>query len=176
MQKVLVIGPGGSGKSTLSRRLAEVSGLPLIHLDSHYWRAGWRPTPKQEWREVVRSLLSRPRWIMDGNYGGTMDERIAAADTIIYLDWPRLSCMWGLIKRRVQYWGRANPSMPAGCPERLTPDFLFWVWTYPERRRPGILKTLAGVSHEKTVITLTNGAERDRFLEDCVSRAGGAVP
>lgn len=67
MQRVLVIGSPGSGKSTLATELAERTGLPLIHLDQEYWRAGWVEPPKAEWRQRVADLISRERWVMDGN-------------------------------------------------------------------------------------------------------------
>ncbi|HZD05610.1 MAG TPA: isopentenyl transferase family protein, partial [Longimicrobiales bacterium] len=72
MRRIMVIGPGGSGKTTLSLRIAEATGLPVIHLDSLYWREGWRPTPTPAWEEVVSDLVRRPSWVMDGNYGGTL--------------------------------------------------------------------------------------------------------
>src|SRR4051812_22129729 len=72
MRRVLVIGSGGAGKSTFARSLAERLGLPLIHLDALYWRPGWVETPKEEWAREVRRLLSADRWVMDGNYGGTL--------------------------------------------------------------------------------------------------------
>lgn len=68
MKRVLVIGSGGAGKTTFSRRLARATGLPLVHLDRHYWRAGWTPTPASEWTEAVRAFCAAKSWIMDGNY------------------------------------------------------------------------------------------------------------
>ena len=164
MRKVLVIGPGGSGKSTLAARISEATSLPLIHLDALYWRAGWQATPAEEWQELVRGLVRRPCWVMDGNYGGTLDMRIAAADTIVFLDFPRLRCIWRVIKRRLEYAGRSRPSMPAGCSERLTAEFLRWIWDYPRRRRPGIVKRLDAVRDHKQVAVLRDRAGVEAFL------------
>jgi hypothetical protein len=75
-------------------RLAERTGLPLIHLDAMYWRPGWVKTPKDEWSRTVDRLLTRDRWVMDGNYAGTLDRRLAACDTVIFLDLPRTVCLW----------------------------------------------------------------------------------
>src|SRR5438034_11750677 len=86
LKRILVIGSGGSGKTTFARRLAERTTLPLIHLDALYWRPGWDPTPADEWRARVEALANEPAWIMDGNYGGTLDIRLAASDTIVFLD------------------------------------------------------------------------------------------
>jgi adenylate kinase family enzyme len=167
MRRVLIIGPGGAGKSTLAGRLADATGLPVVHLDARYWRPGWDATPVEEWRSVVSTLVDAPEWIMDGNYGGTLDLRIPAADTIIYLDWPRALCIWGVVKRRLRP-GTANPSRAAGCPERLSPEFLWWIWTYPTRRRPDILRRLKDVSDEKTVIVLRSRREMNALVARCV--------
>lgn len=171
MRKVLIIGPGGAGKSTLAVRLGAATGLPVVHLDACYWRPGWDPTPTHEWRELVASLVRDPEWIMDGNYGGTLDLRIPAADTIIFFDWPRVRCIWGAVKRRMRPHAR-SPSRAAGCPERLSLDFLWWIWTYPERRRPEILRRLKEVSSVKTVIVLRNRGEVEAFVAGCGSDQG----
>jgi len=88
MQRIVIIGCGGSGKSTLASRLAGLLGLPVQHLDQLYWRPGWVATPDPQWRSTVAELCGRPAWIIDGNYGGTMDVRLAAADTIVSWMYP----------------------------------------------------------------------------------------
>ena len=93
MRRVLLIGSGGAGKSTLARRIAARTGLPLIHLDALYWKPGWVETPAAPWRETVAGLLQRDTWVMDGNYGGTLDLRLAACDTAIFLDLPPRICL-----------------------------------------------------------------------------------
>ena len=164
MRKVLVIGPGGSGKSTLAARIGERTGLPVIHLDALYWRAGWVPTPKDEWTRTVSELVTRDAWVMDGNYGGTLDLRLSACDTVIFLDVPRLVCIWRVLKRRALFHRRTRPDMGDRCPERLTWEFLTWLWTYPRRHRPGVLQRLTAVAREKRVVVLTSPAEVERFL------------
>jgi adenylate kinase family enzyme len=112
---------------------------------------------------------------MDGNYGNTLDLRIPAADTIVYLDWSRVGCIRGVIKRRMRLHA-ASPSRARGCPERLTLEFLRWIWTYPERRRPDVLRRLGEVSREKTVIVLRNRSELDDFLAECETDRRSAIP
>ena len=164
MKRVLVIGTGGSGKSTLARRLAERTALPLIHLDAHYWRPGWEPTPPDEWQAKVQQFLAGQTWIIDGNYGGTLDLRLAACDTVIFLDLPRILCVWRVLKRQVRYLGRTRPELSPGCPERLSWEFLTWIWTYPSRRRRDILKRLVGLDQLKRVVILRSSAEVEQFL------------
>lgn len=165
MERVLVIGAGGAGKTTVASTIAERLGLPLVHLDALYWHPGWTPTPPDEWRRVVESLVARPRWVMDGNYGGTLDIRLAACDTVIFLDLPRHVSLWRVLKRRLRYWRRVRPDIAPGCPERLTWEFVQWIWTYPKRRRGQILERLRRLTGRQVVI-LSSPSEVQRFLAD----------
>src|SRR5215212_7429953 len=142
MRRVLIIGAGGAGKSSLATRIGELTGLPVIHLDALYWRAGWVETPKDEWLALVRELVAREAWVMDGNYSGTLDVRLRACDTVIFLDAPRWRSLWRLVKRWARYRRRSRPDMAPGCPEQLPWEFVVWVWTYASRRRPDILARL----------------------------------
>jgi adenylate kinase family enzyme len=166
MRRVLVIGSGGAGKSTLARRIAERTGLPLIHLDALYWKPGWVETPKAEWDRVVDQLIARDTWVMDGNYGGTLPQRLAACDTVVFLDIPRLRCLGRVLLRGMRHFGRTRPDMAPGCPEQLPSlEFLQWIWTYPARRRPVILGQLEATAAHARVIVLRDDAAASKFLE-----------
>ena len=164
MKRVLVIGSGGTGKTTVAQRLARRTGLPLIHLDLLYWRPGWQPTPSEQWREVVRRLVAGERWIIDGNYGGTLDLRLAACDTVVFLDLPRVLCLWRVLVRQLRYFGRVRPELPNGCRERLSWAFLAWICTYPSRRRGSILTRLHALDKGKRVVILRNAREIEDFI------------
>lgn len=170
MRRVLVIGSGGAGKSTFAMQLAERTGLPLVHLDALYWRSGWLATVKSEWEALVATKLREDAWIMDGNYGGTLSLRLAACDTVVFLDRSRLLCLWRVFRRWLRFAGRSRPEMPEGCPERLTLEFLLWIWQYPVRRRPGILRRLAAVDGARLIV-LRNQADIDRFLAGAIRAA-----
>ncbi len=163
MKRVLVIGPGGAGKTTLAKAMAQRTGMPLIHLDALYWSSGWTPTPNEEWDRRVAELVARDTWVMDGNYGRTLPMRLAACDTVVFLDLPRTVCIWRIIRRRLQHRGRARPDLPADCPEQVTWEFVWWIWTYRRRRRPAVLRQLAAVAHEKRVIVLRSAREVHEF-------------
>lgn len=165
MRKVLVIGSGGSGKSTFAARLGKRTRLPVIHLDTLFWHAGWQETPREEWAALVEELLKGDEWIMDGNYGGTMERRLAACDTVVFLDLPRTLCLWRVVARSMRYRGRTRPDMPEGCNERLTWEFVRWVWDYPRARRPGVLKKLSELKGGQKVFHLRSTREVLRFLE-----------
>jgi adenylate kinase family enzyme len=164
-QRVAIIGSGGAGKSTLARQLGEITGLPVVHLDAHFWKPGWVPTPNVEWDEAVTELAAGERWILDGNYGRTMELRFARADTVVFVDYSRWLCCYRAVKRRVQYAGRSRPDMTEGCEEKIDLEFLKWIWNYPASRRPGIVARLDELRAEgKRVSRLRHPREARRFL------------
>jgi adenylate kinase family enzyme len=144
--------------------MGERLGVPVVHLDASYWRAGWTETPKEEWSREVARLVAGDAWVMDGNYSGTFDLRIPAADTIVFLDLPRLVCLWRVVKRWLRYRRRARPDMHPDCPERINRAFVAWIWNYPRRQRPRVLERLRAVAAEKRVIVLTSDREVERFV------------
>jgi adenylate kinase family enzyme len=166
MRRVLVLGSGGAGKSTFAQALGERTGLPVVHLDRHWWRPGWVEAPKSEFDAEIATLLARDAWVMDGNYSRTLSVRLAAADTAVLLDVPRLTCLFRVIVRAMRHRGRSRPDMTPGCPERVTWEFVQWIWTYPARRRPEVLAMLAEFERRGgRVAVLRTAAETRAFLE-----------
>lgn len=167
MRKILVIGCSGAGKSTFARRLGARLGLEVIHLDAHFWKADWVETPRPEWRALVEELLKREAWVMDGNYSGTLDLRIAACDTVVFLDLPRALCVRRVLKRGFKYRNRRRPDMAEGCTERLNLSylgFLRWVWDFDKRSRPKVVRLLEENERTKRVVRLRSSAEAEEFL------------
>jgi adenylate kinase family enzyme len=163
MKRVVVIGSGGSGKSTFSRKLGAATGLEVIHLDSVFWRPNWQSTPKDEWESKVRELVKRDSWIMDGNFGGTRAIRFDACDTVIFLDLPRPVCMYRVIKRAIVFRGRSRPDMAEGCREKIDLEFLGWVWNFRKRSRSRIVDDLRRLSG-KSIHVLRSKREAESFL------------
>jgi len=166
VKRVLVIGSGGSGKSTFARHLGEITGLPIVHLDKLFWHPGWTRTPEDEWLEILRRETEKPEWIMDGNYGGTRQLRIEAADTIIFLDLPRWLCMYRILKRTLFYRPGSRPDMADGCDERFDLEFILWVWNYPSSGRRRALADIER-STGKNVVVLKTRREVDAYLNAC---------
>lgn len=164
MRKVLIIGSGGAGKSTLANQLGKLLDIEVLHLDKIYWQPGWVEMPKAEWRKTVEELSRREAWIMDGNYSGTLDLRFAACDTVVFLDMARPLCLWRVLKRAVMYRNRSRPDMAEGCPEQLTWEFILWIWNYPRRSRPKIVRALESALEGKKVVWLRSQSDVRRFL------------
>lgn len=116
-RRVVVTGLAGAGKSTFGRALAERTGLPLVHLDLHYWQPGWVDPTEDEWRSIQRRVLAGDEWIADGNDAETLDLRLERADTLVHLDLP-----WWLCSARALRRGFTMPGeLPPGC------DFPRWM-------------------------------------------------
>lgn len=170
MRKVAIIGSGGAGKSTFATQLGDKLDIPVYHLDKFLWRSNWTEIPKYEQRQIQQQLILKDEWIIDGNYGSTMDVRLQAADTIIFLDIHRVICVYRAVKRMVRYWNRTRPDMADGCNERFDFKFLKWIWNYPTTKRPAILQKLEEFSAEKKVIILASKREVKEFIQNGVSR------
>ncbi|TXR98488.1 DNA topology modulation protein [Bacillus sp. SH7-1] len=165
MKKIILIGSGGSGKSTLAKELGNKLNIKVHHLDALFWKPNWEGVPKEEQRVVQNELVKGEKWIIDGNYGGTMDIRMNAADTIIFLDIHRTICVCRAFKRVVQYRNKTRPDMGAGCEERFDLQFFKWIWEYPNVKRPTIIKELEQLPEEKKVIVLKSSSEVRKFLQ-----------
>ena len=168
MKKVLIIGPSGSGKSTLSRKLGTKLGIEVLHLDRFYWSSGWTKPPADAWLQTVRGLLSRDSWIIDGNYSGTLVQRIEECDTIVFLDFSTVVCLWRVVKRwlvnRLVNKNATRLDMAEGCPEKIDIEFLRWVLGYSRRTRPKVVRLIHENATRKTIVWLRTQSEVDTFV------------
>jgi adenylate kinase family enzyme len=171
MKRILVIGSSGSGKSTFARRLGELLNLEVIHLDSLFWHSGWIETPKYEWRTKVEKSLQGDSWIIDGNYSATMDLRLPICDTVIFLEIPRIICVYRILKRVVTYKKGSRPDIPEGCDEKFDWDFVKIVWSYPTHSKPKVEVLLKNLASEKTIIRLKSNKEIESFFSELKWRA-----
>ena len=152
MERIMIIGCGGAGKSTLARKLGEVLDLPVVHLDKLFWKPGWVETTAEEFDALLAMELAKDKWIMDGNFNRTMPERIKRCDTIIYLDFSRFTCLMGVLKRIITTYGKVRPDMGEGCPERIDLDFLKWVWNFNKNKRESYYKLLNEAENVETIV------------------------
>ena len=163
MNRIVIIGCGGAGKSTLARQLGEKLNLPVVHLDKLFWKPGWVESSKEEIDEKIRAQLQKPQWIMDGNFNRTIPERIKHCDTVIYLDFSRTACLLGVCKRILTTYGTVRPDMGEGCPERVDLDFLKWVWNFNKKNRERYYRMLNEAEGVQTIV-LKNRRMVKRFL------------
>ncbi|WP_051579989.1 topology modulation protein [Pseudonocardia acaciae] len=162
MQRIAVIGCGGSGKTHLARRLAAVLDLPLTHLDGAYYDSGWNPLPQDEFAALQRTMVTRPRWIIEGNYAGTLPIRLASADTVIFLDLPAITCLAGIVRRRWRYRGGQHPE--AGVYDRITWSFVRYILGYRSTMRPRVRRLLAEHAPHARLVTLTSRRRAARLV------------
>jgi adenylate kinase family enzyme len=166
MQRILVMGCSGSGKSTFGRALADKLGLPFVSIDQIYWQPGWRePNPEQFIATMIREA-AQPSWVMDGDYirSGAGELRRTRADTIIWFDLPRRVCLMSIIRRSVIGYGRVRPEMARECPERFDVGFLRYVARYRATQRPKLIAYFSALRRDQRLVTFTTRAQANEFL------------
>lgn len=151
MEKVLIIGSNGAGKSTFSFSLAEGTGLPLIHIDQIYWCGNWQVTPQAEFDQLVLAEALKPSWIIEGNNIRSLPGRLQHADTVFWFEFPPLICIKNILIREWRYRGAARPDMPEGCKSRLSLKFLLYACRFNRRNRKNIAAMLEKVPHVQVI-------------------------
>lgn len=167
MQKIMVIGSCGAGKSTLAQQIAEKKNLPLLHLDQLHWKPNWVEVSQEEFEKAQIKALAGEKWVVDGNFASTFEIRIPRADTIIWLDLAMPICFYRVLKRIYKNHGKTRADMGEGCPERFDWDFLHYVATFPLHGRRRIVKKLGLLKTEKQrLIHLQSRKEVQSFLKN----------
>jgi len=165
MERVAIVGVPGAGKSTLARAVGERCGLPVVHLDAHYFEPGWQPKPADEWQRIYGDLVSGDRWVMDGAFA--MDRALDRADVVVVLDLPRRQGLVGAIKRNLHRRREPPPDFAPGCRERFDRQFfrlLRFIWRYDRLDRRELEKRLAGLRADQQVVRLRSRAEAAAYL------------
>jgi adenylate kinase family enzyme len=148
---VVILGRGASGKSTLARRLGEITLLPVIELDKVFWRPGVVATPRDQWVVVQEKLVAEDGWIMDGDLGpyDVVEVRLRAAGTIIFLDFSLVRCAWRAVWR---------------SHERA--DFWRWLMAYRRQSRPVLMQAIANHAPTAELRVFRDPGALRRFVAD----------
>jgi len=163
LERIAIIGCGGSGKSTVARQLAEALRVPVTHLDTIYYDAEWKPLPQEEFAAKQEKLVAGERWIIEGNYASTLPIRLRAADTVVFLDLPAVACLWGIAQRRWRY--RGGQHIQDGVYDRITWSFVRYIVGYRRSMRPRVSQLIREHAPEAQLITLTSRRQANRLLE-----------
>ncbi|MEM8873171.1 MAG: isopentenyl transferase family protein [Planctomycetota bacterium] len=148
MQRILIVGPCGAGKSTLAIQLGQRTGLPVHHMDRLHWKPGWVESSREELREKLTAIVAGNRWIIDGNYSSSFDLRLPRADTIVWLDYPPRLYRWRVLKRHIVGRFRQRTDITEGCVEKFDPEFMRYVWRFHRDRRPELVKVMNALPAE----------------------------
>jgi adenylate kinase family enzyme len=135
MRRICIVGIPGAGKSTLAREVGRVTGLPVIHLDQHYFEPNWKARPTEEWSVIETQLLAGDAWIIDGAFA--TESALPLADLVVWLDLSRPRSMWRALRRNLRHRRTPPPDFAPGCEERLDRQFfqlLRYIWRYPRAR------------------------------------------
>ncbi len=160
MKRIMIIGCPGSGKSTFAGALQKIVQLPLIHLDMLNWNADGTTVPREIFQQRLQAELQKDCWIIDGNYGSTMEERLQQCDTVFFLDYPKDICLKGIQERK----GKPRNDMPwVESSETDDTEFLAFVENYTHTSRPAVLQLLQKYSSREIHI-FRERCEADQYL------------
>lgn len=171
MEKIVIIGSTGGGKSTLARKLGSILDIKVVHLDRIFWQHGWKEKPRDTRIDIMQNLVREKRWIIEGTYLGSSEPRLNAADTIIFLDIPLLLCLWRLMKRHREYRRRPRRDIPIGSIDKLNLFSILKVLAFPFRGRRTLKQKLRNYK-AKQIIWLRSRKEVEDFLAQLEQDAG----
>lgn len=171
MDKIVIIGASGAGKSTIARKLGSILTINrVVHLDRIFWQRGWKEKPRDERICTLERVAGERQWIIEGTYFSSAEPRLQAADTIIFLDIFPLLCLWRIVLRHWKYRGCPRRDLPEGCTDRLTLFLLLNVLAFPLLKRRKLKEKLHTLPPEK-VIWLHSPKEVEDFLAQLAAQA-----
>lgn len=162
MERIVIIGCGGSGKSHLARQLVERFELPITHLDAVYYDEDWNTLSKEKFTAIQEELVAQPRWIIEGNYASTLALRLKAADTVIVLDLPARTCLRGILQRRLKHGGQHQA---VGVYDRINWSFVRYILGYRRSMLPRVHRLIAEHGPTAELVVLRTRRAAHRFLD-----------
>jgi adenylate kinase family enzyme len=169
MQRIAIMGCGGSGKTAIGRQLADLLGTQITHLDAIYYDDQWNKMDAGKFAAAQEELVAAQTWVIDGNYAGTLPIRLKRADTVIFLDLPALTCLRGIAQRRWRYRGGQHDN--TGVYDRITWGFVKYVWCYRKDMAPRVRALIAEHAAHADVRIVTSRRAANRLLADLKASA-----
>ena len=169
-QRIMIFGFPGGGKTTLAKQIGETLDIPVYHLDRIKQIENFEWKPIDEIRSLVNEIINKDKWILDG-FPTTemMPVCIERADTLIFIDFNRLLCMWRVIKRSIKHHGKCRPDVGDGCKDGFPPVYLCWViWTFSKKYRKRFLDWIN--TNKKSVFHFKKRKELEQFIKDIRSK------
>ena len=168
MQRILLVGNAGAGKTTFAKQLAQKLRLPLVHLDKLYWCGNWEHLSRDEFDAILQTELEKPQWIIDGNFNRTIPHRLQYCDTVLYFDFPTITCLRGITKRPLTNLGKVRSDMGGNCIEHFDSHKISLfrnVLTFNKQHRTDYYKLLDNADNVKVFI-FKNRRQANAFLAE----------
>ncbi len=167
MQRVLVMGSSGSGKSTFARRLSSMTGIPTVSIDALFWKPGWVESDRDEFQRRMTEAAREPRWIMDGNYtrngAGELRRELSRHGHLVRP--AAIDLHAGIFRRIAGSYGQVRAEMAEGCPEKIDLEFFRYVWTYRQQQRPKLIEYFKGLRPDQSLVCFTDRVQADDYLK-----------
>lgn len=167
MERILIIGNAGSGKTTFARKLSCKLQLPLVHLDKLFWCGEWEHLSREAFDAQLQAELEKTQWIIDGNFNRTIPHRLNYCDTVIFFDLPTVACLAGITKRILSNYGKTRSDMGGHCVERFDLQKISLyrnVLTFNRQHRKIYYELLSGKENVQLIV-FKSRRQAQRFLE-----------
>jgi len=164
MEKIVIIGSSGAGKTTLAKKLGRMLKIRVFHLDRFFWKRGWREKSRDRRIDILQQIIMKEeRWIIEGTYLKSSEPRLSATDTIIFLDMPSWLCLWRAFRRHCEWRGLRRPDIPKGSTDRFGLRAIWKIIFFPFQDRRKIIQKLKDCDSEQ-VFVLSSDEEVEAFL------------
>ena len=160
MNKAIIIGCPGSGKTTFAEKLQKCTDLPLYYLDAIWHKPDKTHIPREEFDQRIAEIFETPKWIIDGNYKRTIEMRMKQCDTVFLFDLPVEMCLQGVTDRV----GKERYDLP-WLETQVDPEFRQFIEDFPKDTLPYIYELIEKYKDEKRIIIFKSREEADEFIE-----------
>ncbi len=164
--KISILGYSGAGKSTFARKLGDLYGAPVLHLDKVQFKPNWEERERSEKERIVADFLdANSSWVIDGTYSGLhFDRRLDESDLIVMLLFNRFTCFKRVLSRYRRFKGKTRPDMADGCAEKLDLEFARWVLLDGRTKKKRKKFKRAALAFPKKTVIIRNQRQLDKLL------------